>query len=727
VSAGLALFEVERILALFAQGISGQPYQIQPEADAGELLQHATGNALHSSTTLYLPDSFGPYPERDANLGGYRLLALHQLCYREFGSYAFSVVRAREQCPELSTRPLIDLGPRESDLTLLFAHFRNPPLARRLYRIIEAIRIDHRMLRHYPGIRRHYRRFAAIEVRQRTPELINGLAALLDGMIVFGLGASREPLVARDATGLLATLVDLLGPLAQADADVYASSTALTHSYRLIESHGLDRALAAGDPIGDGDPPGNPPEDPCGDPLDTPLPAMHGDPPLEWLQREARLGEWQEQIDALELALDELEGFDLTDPDSAPTPGAAIGSMPDDELPDGRAGTGEDLAGDLRPAGLEVEGGKQAIEESRDLLARRIDMERSAIRGALGGAAQAGPSFLYDEWDEPGRRYLRSWCRLFEERLMPGPDDDSDTLLRNVAALRRAVRQQFEQLRPQSYSRVRKLAEGDELDWDQLIAYRVDRHREASPDDRVYQRHARKARDVSALFLVDLSASTDDPLTVAEPAEPVEPDTEPNLRDPTDDPFLWAAEASLDAGPPKRRVIDVQREALLLMADALDRLGDRFGVFGFSGYGRDCVEYYIAKEFSEPWTARAVKALAAMKPRRSTRMGPAIRHSTRKLARAGGALKVLIVISDGFPQDCDYGPDRGSHDYGVADTAKALREAERAGVSTFCITVDRSGHDYLKRMCDEARYMVIEDIETLPAALSKVYAALTAK
>ena len=183
----------------------------------------------------------------------------------------------------------------------------------------------------------------------------------------------------------------------------------------------------------------------------------------------------------------------------------------------------------------------------------------------------------------------------------------------------------------------------------------------------------------------------------------------------------------LEAEPPRRRIIDVQREALLLMADALDRLGDRFGVFGFSGYGRDCVEYYVAKEFSEPWTARSLKALAAMKPRRSTRMGPAIRHSTRKLARAGGALKVLVVISDGFPQDCDYGPDRGSHDYGVADTAKALREAEQAGVSTFCITVDRSGHDYLKRMCDEARYMVIEDIETLPAALSKVYAALTTK
>ncbi len=719
-SSGLELFEVERVLALFAQGISGLPYQIQPESDA-------RGNALHNPTTLYLPDSFGPYPERDANLGGYLLLALHQLCYREFGSHAFSIARARERCPELGIRPGVDLGPRESDLTLLFAHFHNPTLARMLYRIIEAIRIDGHMLRHYPGITPHYRRSASLEIQQRTPESIDGLATLLDAVIVFGLGAQHAALAARDATGVFAEFADLLQALVQPDADVYASSTALTHAYQLLESHGLHAPQAIEDASGGPaeNPFADPFGDPCGDPLDEPLPTMHGDPPLEWLQRDARLADWQEEADALQLALDELDGLDLADPESTPSPGVATGPVPEDLVADGRAGAGHDMHGDLRPEGLEVEDRKRTTQESRDLLARRIEMERSAVRGALGGAAHGGPSFLYDEWDEPGQRYLRAWCRLFEERLTPGPEDDSDSLRRNVATLRRAVRQQFEQLRPQAYSRVRKLAEGDELDWEQLIAYRVDRHREATPDDRVYQRHDRKARDVSALFLVDLSASTDDPLAKAEPGT-TGADARP--RDPfDDDPFLWAPDGSLEAEPPGRRIIDVQREALLLMADALDRLGDRFGVFGFSGYGRDCVEYYVAKEFSEPWTARSLKALAAMKPRRSTRMGPAIRHSTRKLARAGGALKVLIVISDGFPQDCDYGPDRGSHDYGVADTAKALREAERAGVSTFCITVDPSGHDYLKRMCDEARYMVIEDIETLPAALSKVYAALTMK
>ena len=71
-------------------------------------------------------------------------------------------------------------------------------------------------------------------------------------------------------------------------------------------------------------------------------------------------------------------------------------------------------------------------------------------------------------------------------------------------------------------------------------------------------------------------------------------------------------------------------------------------------------------------------------------------------------------------------PDRSDHEYGVADTAQALAEAAQAGVQTFCLTVDRSGHDYLKRMCPGDRYLVIEDIEALPDALAKVYETLTA-
>jgi nitric oxide reductase activation protein len=161
------------------------------------------------------------------------------------------------------------------------------------------------------------------------------------------------------------------------------------------------------------------------------------------------------------------------------------------------------------------------------------------------------------------------------------------------------------------------------------------------------------------------------------------------------------------------------------MSAALEQLGDSYGIYGFSGYGRDCVEFFVAKEPDQPFTQATLASIAGMKPKRSTRMGPAIRHCVTKLLRSGNALKVLLILSDGFPQDSDYGPERGEHEYGLQDTAKALEEARNKGVETFCVTVDRSGHDYLKRMCPDSRYMVIDEIEDLPEALTKVYQTLT--
>jgi nitric oxide reductase NorD protein len=116
-----------------------------------------------------------------------------------------------------------------------------------------------------------------------------------------------------------------------------------------------------------------------------------------------------------------------------------------------------------------------------------------------------------------------------------------------------------------------------------------------------------------------------------------------------------------------------------------------------------------------------------MQPRSYTRMGPAIRHATARLRRHAARTRFLVVVSDGYPQDRDYGPVRGDAAYGVADTAKALEEAHRHGIVTFCITVDPAGHDYLQVMCPGDRYAVIDDVSALPAALPKLYRALDAQ
>jgi len=102
-------------------------------------------------------------------------------------------------------------------------------------------------------------------------------------------------------------------------------------------------------------------------------------------------------------------------------------------------------------------------------------------------------------------------------------------------------------------------------------------------------------------------------------------------------------------------------------------------------------------------------------------MGPAVRHAAAKLGGVAAQTKLLIVVSDGYPQDTDYGRDRNDRDYGMHDTARALRDATNAGIETFCVTIDPAGHDYLREMCPDGRYLVIDDVESLPAELAKLY------
>jgi nitric oxide reductase NorD protein len=175
----------------------------------------------------------------------------------------------------------------------------------------------------------------------------------------------------------------------------------------------------------------------------------------------------------------------------------------------------------------------------------------------------------------------------------------------------------------------------------------------------------------------------------------------------------------------KKRIIDVEKEALILMAEALEALGDRYGIYGFSGCGRMQVEFYTIKEFSQQYTNQVEERIGAIEPRGSTRMGTALRHCRAKLNKEDARRKNLFLVSDGFPQDQDYGHDRTSHEYGVQDTARALAELAQDGTYTYCITVDRRGEDYLRKMCPESQYMVIHDILSLPEALLKIYRRVT--
>jgi nitric oxide reductase activation protein len=136
------------------------------------------------------------------------------------------------------------------------------------------------------------------------------------------------------------------------------------------------------------------------------------------------------------------------------------------------------------------------------------------------------------------------------------------------------------------------------------------------------------------------------------------------------------------------------------------------------------VEFHIAKGFDEPWSSQAAQGLAGLAPRGSTRTGAAVRHAAQWLAREPEPHKALIVLSDGYPQDSDYGDRPGDTEYGLHDTGRALREAEAAGITTMSVSIDAAAHDYLRTICPPDRYLVIDDVHQLGPRLAELCARL---
>lgn len=663
----VALVDVEAALTLFAEGIAGRYYHIKSTDEfASRRFDLDGASSAIAPDTVYVPEEI-EFPDS----AGYRVLVMLQLGQREFGTFRFDMATARVRVPALAQLAAPEARPRESDYALYFRHAPHPLLLKRIFVAVEQVRVVSRLLERYPGLTAHLHRFRDHRYPPDSVLPVDDLAGLLQALNRTADGV--PPMRLDDATGLLRPALDRLEPLRSPDADVF-DAAALALDIYLAWSPLLPGTLF--DAAGSGD-------------LED---------ALEWMQREARLEDWEQSLDDLDQAL-------LV------------------ELPEG---TEVDMAQveNLEDAGLrQTDIDLKSLNDERENLKRRVDMERSALADAMGAAKPEARSYRYDEWDHLGHRYLRHWCRLYEERLEGHGTADPDALRRVIREHVPAVMRQLEQIRPLGYQRVRRVADGDELDFNALIDARQDVRAGISPDERVYSRRDRIHRDVCAAFLVDLSASTDDPIEPPEPPPSLPEGVSINLRDPYDDDL----NLDLAADEARRRIIDVQRESMLVMSAALERLGDSYGIYGFSGYGRDCVEFYVAKEPDEPFTGRTLEAIASMRPRRSTRMGPAIRHAVAKLVASGNAMKLLIILSDGFPQDSDYGPVRGDHEYGLMDTAKALTEARIKGIEVFCVTVDKSGNDYLKRMCPPNRYLIIDEIEDLPEKLSTVYQTLSGR
>jgi nitric oxide reductase activation protein len=303
-----------------------------------------------------------------------------------------------------------------------------------------------------------------------------------------------------------------------------------------------------------------------------------------------------------------------------------------------------------------------------------------------------------------------------------GEDAYYEDTLREHAALVSETRRQFELLKPELYRKIKRLLDGEEFDLDAVIDWAVERKAGHSFTDKVYWRRNKIERDVAVAFLLDMSASTDEEIEKRKQKYADDEDFD-------DDPrkyFQWLAQrrAAQSIAPPKR-IIDLEKESMVLFIRALETIGDSYGIYGFSGYGRDNVEFYVIKDLDETFTDKVKKRIDKVAPIRSTRMGPAIRHAIAKLDAYDAKVKIMMLVSDGRPQDHGYGRDRTEKEYAIHDTKQALLEARRKGITPFALTVDKEGHDYLGQMCEDMGYEVVADIEQLPQRLPTLYRRLT--
>jgi len=291
----------------------------------------------------------------------------------------------------------------------------------------------------------------------------------------------------------------------------------------------------------------------------------------------------------------------------------------------------------------------------------------------------------YPEWDHMIQDYRMHWCQVIERSAEAGSDDSVGASLAAHRSALRSLRRFFEGLRPPAFRRVAGQVDGEELDIDAVVQHAAECRAGLEGSERVYSRREKRERDVAVAFLVDVSGSTS---------------------------------RQLEGG---RRVIDVEKESLVLLCEALEAVGDQYGLFAYSGQGRSSVDFLTIKDFDDRLGAATAHRLGGLVPRRQNRDGAAIRHASAKLMAREAKTRMLILLSDGRPLDDGY-----KDDYALEDTKKALREARQQYIHPFCVTIDREADAYVRRMYGDVRFAVLDRAESLPAKLPRIYQRLTA-
>ncbi|MBV9242266.1 MAG: VWA domain-containing protein, partial [Acidobacteria bacterium] len=303
-------------------------------------------------------------------------------------------------------------------------------------------------------------------------------------------------------------------------------------------------------------------------------------------------------------------------------------------------------------------------------------------------------AFAYDEWDRELSDYRVGWSRVIEKRVKQGDRSFVELTRSRYRGTISSIRHQFQLMKPENLTRINRELDGEDYDLNALVDFVIDRKADGLQAENIYTKRLRKQRDVAVSILLDQSSSTARTIT----RNPLQPYTHPG-----------------------RRIIEIEKEGLVLMSEALEAVGDVYSINGFTSEGRRNVKFYVVKDFSEKYSDDVEKRIGGITCQNNTRLGAAIRHAANKLHRQDARTKLLIILTDGRPYDHDYGDAR----YAREDVREALNEAKISGITPFCITIDRESEAELRDLYGDIGYTIIDDVLSLPERMPNIYRRLT--
>jgi len=309
------------------------------------------------------------------------------------------------------------------------------------------------------------------------------------------------------------------------------------------------------------------------------------------------------------------------------------------------------------------------------------------------------PPRYYHEWDYLNQSYRPDWVSVYEALHPPGNAADIDRLLAKHAGLAKRLKKMLDLLKPQDKVRIRYQEEGSELDLDVALRSLIDYKSGATPDPRINMSHKTSGRNIAVMLLLDLSESLNESVFAGMGGKP------PN---------------SQKAAGCDQTILELSREAVSLLAWAIEKLGDPFAIAGFHSNTRHDVRYLHIKGYSESWDDRVKGRLAAMEAGYSTRMGAAMRHAAHYLDKQQADKKLLLILTDGEPSDIDSKDARLL----IEDARQAVTELDRQGIYAYCINLDSKADKYVADIFGK-QYTIIDRVAQLPEKLPQLFISLT--